>query len=177
MFTDLSYLGTDNLDLQVALDQKIEKSIAAVVTTSLAVGEILALVLSLLLPEFQFNAANNKGTPVSRDPAALIAKYSDPLVFTGSIRVRTSHEILRITSFLQRNTQKLKVPFFVLRGTADTVTDPDAFFKLYQESPSEGKSIKILPGYLHDLLFEPEREHIKVKRVLLDTRSQSWNFV
>ncbi|GJR51855.1 RNA-directed DNA polymerase, eukaryota, reverse transcriptase zinc-binding domain protein [Tanacetum coccineum] len=134
MFTDL-LLGTDNLDLQVALDQKIEKSIAAVVTTSLAVGGqtshpiflILALVLSLLLPEFQFNAANNKGTPVSHDPGALIAKYSDPLVFTGSIRVRTSHEILRITSFLQRNTQKLKVPFFVLRGTADTVTDPDAF--------------------------------------------------
>ncbi|GKC63632.1 alpha/beta hydrolases superfamily protein [Tanacetum coccineum] len=124
-------------------------------------GVILAPVLSLLLPKFQLSAANKKGTPVSRDPAALIAKYSDPLVYTGSIRVRTGHEILRITSFLQRNTRNLKVPFFVLHVTADTVTNPDATFKLYQEAPSEDKSIKLLPGYLHDLLFEPEREEIK----------------
>ncbi|GKA20456.1 alpha/beta hydrolases superfamily protein, partial [Tanacetum coccineum] len=152
-----------------ALDPKIEKSIAGVVATSPAVGVqpshpiflILAPVLSLLLPKFQLSAANKKGTPVSRDPAALIAKYSDPLVYTGSIRVRTGHEILRITSFLQRNTRNLKVPFFVLHVTADTVTDPDATFKLYQEAPSEDKSIKLLPGYLHDLLFEPEREEIK----------------
>nr|GEV24279.1 monoglyceride lipase-like [Tanacetum cinerariifolium] len=80
--------------LKAALDPKIEKSIAGVVATSPAVGVqpshpiflILAPVLSLLLPKFQLSAANKKGTPVSRDPAALIAKYSDPLVYTGSIR-------------------------------------------------------------------------------------------
>ncbi|KAK9063088.1 hypothetical protein SSX86_016958 [Deinandra increscens subsp. villosa] len=123
--------------------------------------QILAPVFSLLLPKFQFSAANKKGTPVSRDPAALVAKYSDPLVYTGSIRVRTGNEILRITSYLQQNSRKLKVPFFVLHGTADTVTDPEASLKLYEEASSEDKSIKLLPGYLHDLLFEPEREEIK----------------
>lgn len=123
--------------------------------------QILAPLFSLLLPKFQFSAANKKGTPVSRDPEALVAKYSDPLVYTGSIRVRTGHEILRITSYLQRNTRKLKVPFFLLHGTADTLTDPDASLKLFEEASSEDKSIKLLPGYLHDLLFEPEREEIK----------------
>ncbi|KAI3802351.1 hypothetical protein L1987_30482 [Smallanthus sonchifolius] len=154
--------------LKAALDPKVEKSIAGVVLTSPAVGVqpshpiflILAPVFSLLLPKFQFSAANKKGTAVSRDPAALVAKYSDPLVYTGSIRVRTGHEILRITSYLQQNTRKLKVPFFVLHGTADTVTDPDASLKLYEEASSEDKSIKLLPGYLHDLLFEPEQEEI-----------------
>ncbi|KAI3517851.1 hypothetical protein L1887_17072 [Cichorium endivia] len=155
--------------LKAALDPKVEKSITGIVLTSPAVGVqpshpiflVLAPVFSFLLPKFQFSAANKKGTAVSRDPEALIAKYSDPLVYTGSIRVRTGHEILRITSFLQRNLQKLKVPFFVLHGTADTVTDPNASIKLYEEASSEDKSIKLLPGYLHDLLFEPEREEIK----------------
>ncbi|KAK9063091.1 hypothetical protein SSX86_016961 [Deinandra increscens subsp. villosa] len=125
--------------LKAVLDPKVEKSIAGVVLTSPAVGVqpshpiflILAPVFSLLLPKFQFSAANKKGTPVSRDPAAL------------------------------QNSRKLKVPFFVLHGTADTVTDPEASLKLYEEASSEDKSIKLLPGYLHDLLFEPEREEIK----------------
>ncbi|CAH1430092.1 unnamed protein product [Lactuca virosa] len=155
--------------LKAALDPKVEKSVSGIVLTSPAVGVqpshpiflILAPLFSLLLPKFQLSAANKKGTAVSRDPEALVAKYSDPLVYTGSIRVRTGHEILRITSFLQRNIQKLKVPFFVLHGTADTVTDPDASLKLYKEASSEDKSISLLPGYLHDLLFEPEREEIK----------------
>lgn len=98
--------------------------------------------------------------PVSRDPEALVAKYSDPLVYTGSIRVRTGYEILRISTYLQKNLNKLNVPFFVLHGTADTVTDPEGSRKLYEEASSMDKTIKLLDGFLHDLLFEPERDDI-----------------
>lgn len=98
--------------------------------------------------------------PVSRDPEALIAKYSDPLVCTGSLRVRTGYEILRITSYLQQNLRKLTVPFLVLHGTADSVTDPAASQKLYEEASSNDKTIKLYEGFSHDLLFEPEREDI-----------------
>ena len=98
--------------------------------------------------------------PVSRDPEALVAKYSDPLVYTGSLRVRTGYEILRITSYLQQNMNRLRVPFLVLHGTDDTVTDPKASQKLYDEAASTDKTIKLFEGLLHDLLFEPEREAI-----------------
>lgn len=97
---------------------------------------------------------------MSRDPEALIAKYSDPLVCTGPLRVRTGHEILRITSYLQQNLRKIKFPFFVLHGTADSVTDPVASQKLYVEASSTDKNIKLYDGFLHDLLFEPERDAI-----------------
>lgn len=122
--------------------------------------QVLAPIFSFLLPRYQISAANKKGRPVSRDPEALIAKYSDPLVYTGSIRVRTGYEILRITSYLQQNLRKLRVPFLVLHGTADTVTDPEASQKLYAEASSTDKTIKLFDGFLHDLLFEPEREAI-----------------
>lgn len=98
--------------------------------------------------------------PVSRDPDALVAKYTDPLVYTGSIRVRTGYEILRISSYLQRNLSRVQVPFLVLHGTADTVTDPEASRRLYEEACTAEKSIKLYKGFLHDLLFEPEQEEI-----------------
>lgn len=123
-------------------------------------SQVLAPVLSFFLPRYQFSAANKTGTSVSRDPEALVAKYSDPLVFTGSIRVKTGYEILRITAYLQQNLKRLTVPFLVLHGTADSITDPEASQKLYEEASSSDKTIRLLEGLLHDLLFEPERQEI-----------------
>ncbi|OVA20241.1 Alpha/beta hydrolase fold-1 [Macleaya cordata] len=120
----------------------------------------VAPIFSLVVPRFQFKGANKRGIPVSRDPAALMAKYSDPLVYTGPIRVRTGHEILRISSYLMRNIKSVSVPFLVLHGTADKVTDPLASQDLYNEAASTFKDIKLYDGFLHDLLFEPEREEI-----------------
>lgn len=120
----------------------------------------MAPIFSLVAPKFQFKGANKRGIPVSRDPAALITKYSDPLVYTGHIRVRTGHEILRMSSFLFRNLRSVTIPFFVLHGTADKVTDPLASLELYNEAASRLKDIKLYDGFLHDLLFEPEREEI-----------------
>ncbi|KAH6803291.1 alpha/beta-Hydrolases superfamily protein [Perilla frutescens var. frutescens] len=154
--------------LKAVLDPKVEKRVAGVVLTSPAVGvqpshpifAVLAPVFAFLLPRFQLSAANKMGVAVCRDPAALLAKYSDPLVFTGSIRVRTGYEILRITAFLQRNLSRLTVPFLVLHGTDDSVTDPEASRKLHREASSADKAIELYDGCLHDLLFEPEKEEV-----------------
>ncbi|EOA19413.1 hypothetical protein CARUB_v10001131mg [Capsella rubella] len=154
--------------LKAASSPSIENMLAGIVLTSPAlrvkpahpiVGAIAPL-FSLVAPRFQFKGANKRGIPVSRDPEALLAKYSDPLVYTGPIRVRTGHEILRITAYLTRNFKSVTVPFFVLHGTADKVTDPLASQDLYNQAPSVFKDIKLYDGFLHDLLFEPEREEV-----------------
>ncbi|XP_056170789.1 uncharacterized protein LOC130138979 [Syzygium oleosum] len=162
--------------LKAALDPKVEACISGVVLTSPAVGvqpshpiyTILAPIVSLLLPRYQVGAANKKGLVVSRDPEALVAKYSDPLVYTGSIRVRTGYEILRIASYLQQNLRKLRVPFLVLHGTADRVTDPDASVKLHKEASATDKTIRLLEGHLHDLLFEPEPEREAIMKEIIE---------
>uniref|UniRef100_A0A0D6R6U8 Serine aminopeptidase S33 domain-containing protein n=1 Tax=Araucaria cunninghamii TaxID=56994 RepID=A0A0D6R6U8_ARACU len=154
--------------LKAASHPDVEAMVEGVILTSPAlrvrpthpIFKAIAPVFSLLLPKFQFSGANKRGIPVSRDPAALTAKYSDPLVYTGPLRIRTGSEILRITAYLQRNLKKITVPFFVLHGTADKVTDPCASQDLYNEAASKHKAIKLYDGFLHDLLFEPEREDI-----------------
>ncbi|KAI4374468.1 hypothetical protein MLD38_012459 [Melastoma candidum] len=61
-----------------------------------------------------------------KDPDALVAKYSDPLVYTGHIRVRTGS------------------------------------VKLFEGASSADKTIELLEGHVHDLLFErePDRETV-----------------
>ncbi|KAL5721978.1 acylglycerol lipase [Ranunculus cassubicifolius] len=155
--------------LKVLMDPAIKALMKGAVLTSPAVRVkpshpilwVIAPIFAFLLPKYQFKSAMKKGLPVSRDPEALIAKYSDPLVYKGAIRVRTGSEILRLSSFLQQNLSKLTVPFLVLHGTSDTVTDPTASQLLHDEASSTDKSIKLYSGYLHDLLFEPEKEMIE----------------
>ncbi|MBA0831025.1 hypothetical protein Goarm_015516, partial [Gossypium armourianum] len=101
------------VDLAV-LDPKVEAQVAGIIMTSPAVAiqpthpivMALAPVISFLVPRYQITVANKKGRPVSRDPQALVEKYSDPLVYTGPLRVRTGCELLRITSYLQQNLRK-----------------------------------------------------------------------
>ncbi|KAL6985467.1 acylglycerol lipase [Sarracenia purpurea var. burkii] len=154
--------------LKAASFPHIEQMLEGIILTSPAlrvkpahpiVGAVAPL-FSLVAPRYQFKGANKRGIPVSRDPAALLAKYSDPLVYTGPMRVRTGHEILRISSHLLRNLKSVTIPFFVLHGTADKVTDPLASRDLYNEAASRFKDIKLYEGFLHDLLFEPEREEV-----------------
>ncbi|CAL9105701.1 unnamed protein product [Musa textilis] len=125
-----------------------------------AIVVAVAPIFSLVLPKFQFKGANKRGIPVSRDPAAMLAKYLDPLVYTGPIRVRTGHEILLLSSYLQQSMKSVTVPFLVLHGTADRVTDPLASQDLYNVAASRHKDIKLYEGFLHDLLFEPERDEV-----------------
>ncbi|OEL26623.1 Monoglyceride lipase [Dichanthelium oligosanthes] len=154
--------------LKASLYSHIREKLEGIILTSPAlrvkpahpiVGAV-APIFSLVAPKFQFKGANKRGIPVSRDPAALLAKYSDPLVYTGPIRVRTGHEILRISSYLLHNLKKVTIPFMVLHGTADRVTDPLASQDLYNEAASRHKDLRLYDGFLHDLLFEPERDEI-----------------
>ncbi|GJN23505.1 hypothetical protein PR202_gb11158 [Eleusine coracana subsp. coracana] len=122
--------------------------------------EVMAPVFALIAPRYQFTGSHRNGPPVSRDPEALKSKYTDQLVFTGSIRVRTGYEILRLTSFLQRHLHRIAVPMLVLHGADDMVTDPNGSRALYEQSSSADKSIKLYNGLLHDLLIEPEKERV-----------------
>jgi acylglycerol lipase len=97
---------------------------------------------------------------VCRDPAALVAKYTDPLVYTGPIRIRTGTEILRLSSYLLRRLTNVSIPLLVLHGSDDQVTDPKGSQELYDQASTKHKNIILYDGLLHDILFEPQKEEI-----------------
>ncbi|XP_052150712.1 uncharacterized protein LOC127769050 [Oryza glaberrima] len=154
--------------LKAMLDPEVDSCVEGIFLTSPAVRvqpahpiiKVMAPVFALIAPRYQFTASHRNGPPVSRDPEALKAKYSDQLVFTGSIRVRTGYEILRLTSYLQQHLHRITVPMLVMHGADDMVTDPQGSQKLYEEASSSDKSLNLYNGLLHDLLIEPEKEKI-----------------
>lgn len=154
--------------LKAVLDPEVETLISGIVLTSPAVRvqpahpviAVMAPIFALIAPRYQFTASHRNGPPVSRDPEALRAKYTDQLVFTGAIRVRTGYEILRLTSYLQQHLHRIAVPLLVMHGADDLVTDPRGSRALYERASSADKSLKLYDGLLHDLLIEPEKDKV-----------------
>ncbi|KAH9317427.1 hypothetical protein KI387_019196, partial [Taxus chinensis] len=64
-------------DVESILEGVILTSPALCVRPTHPIFGMITLVFSLFLPKFQFSGANKRGILVSRDPVALVAKYSD----------------------------------------------------------------------------------------------------
>ncbi|KAH8967338.1 hypothetical protein BDL97_03G073600 [Sphagnum fallax] len=163
--------------LKVASQPDMEKELQGVVVSSVAVkvkpahpviGAVAPL-FSVLLPRYQFRGANRR-LAVCRDPAALVAKYTDPLVYTGPIRIRTGTEILRLSSYLLRRLTNVSIPLLVLHGSDDQVTDPKGSQELYDQASTKHKNIILYDGNYNCPYLEERSNQGKVHPLCKEQR-------
>lgn len=57
--------------------------------------------------------------------------------------------------------EQVTLPFFVLHGETDTVTDPEVSRALYERASSKDKTIKLYPGMWHGLTSGEPDENIE----------------
>ncbi|KDP20918.1 hypothetical protein JCGZ_21389 [Jatropha curcas] len=88
----------------------------------------------------------------------------NPMRYRGKPRLGTVVELLRVTDYLSQRLCDVSIPFMVLHGNADVVTDPNVSRALYEESQSNDKTIKIYDGMMHSLLFGETDENIQIVR-------------
>lgn len=88
----------------------------------------------------------------------------NPMRYTGRPRLGTVMELLRATDYLSGKLKDVTIPFIVLHGSADLVTDPNVSRELYEEAKSEDKTIKIYEGMSHSLLFGELDENVELVR-------------
>lgn len=100
---------------------------------------------------------------VKVDHKKVIAQMN-PLRYRGKPRLGTVVELLRVTDILSRKLCDVELPFIVLHGSADVVTDPEVSRELYEEARSEDKSIKVFDGMMHSLLFGETDENVEIVR-------------
>lgn len=94
---------------------------------------------------------------------------SNPARYTGKPRLGTVVELLRATDHLSGSLSQITIPFLVLHGSADVVTDPAVSRELYDKAKSSDKSINIYEGMMHSLLFgETDHNIHKVRTDLLE---------
>lgn len=88
----------------------------------------------------------------------------NPMRYNGKPRLGTVVELLRVTDYLHSRLSDVSLPFIVLHGSADAVTDPGVSLALYQTAKSEDKKIKIYDGMMHSLMFGETDENVALVR-------------
>ncbi|XP_021726388.1 caffeoylshikimate esterase-like [Chenopodium quinoa] len=88
----------------------------------------------------------------------------NPLRYNGKPRLGTVIELLRVTDYLSQKLKDVTIPFIVLHGEADVVTDPDVSRALYEAAASDDKTIKIYEGMVHSMLFGETDENVEIVR-------------
>ncbi|URE27073.1 Monoglyceride lipase [Musa troglodytarum] len=76
---------------------------------------------------------------------------SNPYCYKGRPRLKTAHEVLMVSLDIEKNLSQVSLPFLVVHGGDDIVTDPSVSRLLYETASSEDKTLKLYPGMWHAL--------------------------
>jgi alpha-beta hydrolase superfamily lysophospholipase len=118
----------------------------------------VAGVLSRLAPNL--GVVRLDAEAVSRDPEVVRAYRTDPLNYMGRLRARTGAEILNSVRTLGPRVAKLRLPLYVLQGTADRLVPPAATDWLEQHASMPDLTVRRLEGLFHEPHNEPEQDAV-----------------
>lgn len=96
----------------------------------------------------------------SRDPLVIAESKKDPLIYHGNGPARTAKELLKALGQIEEKMPEVDVPFIVLHGDKDVITNPDGSRQLFAKAKATDKTIQIYEGLFHDLLHEPEKDRV-----------------
>ncbi|RWW81512.1 hypothetical protein BHE74_00010084 [Ensete ventricosum] len=87
---------------------------------------------------------------------------SNQYCYKGKPRLKTAHELLLASLDIEQNLHQVSLPFLVLHGGDDIVTDPSISKLLYETASSEDKTFKLYPGMWHALTSGEPPENINL---------------
>ncbi|CAL4963900.1 unnamed protein product [Urochloa decumbens] len=113
-----------------------------------------------------------------KDPAKRDKIRKNKLIYQDKPRLKTALEMLRTSMYIEDSLSQVNLPFFVLHGEADTVTDPEVSRALYERASSADKTIKLYPGMWHGLTAGEPDDNVEAIFsdivAWLNDRSRSW---
>nr|CAB3461706.1 unnamed protein product [Digitaria exilis] len=120
-------------------------------------GESMGGAVALLL---------HRKDPAFWDGAVLVAPMckirKNKLIYQDKPRLKSALELLRTSRDVEDNLQEVRMPFLVLHGEDDKVTDPEVSRALYQRSASTDKTIKLYQGMWHGLTAGEPDENVEL---------------
>ena len=153
--------------LVAAYALKYQPETAGVIVSSPAIkpaegtSMILIAISSLVSKYFpRVKALQLDAEKISRIPAEVEKYLNDPLVYTEAIPARTGYELLQMMRFIQENASKFSLPFLLMHGTDDGLTNPKGSELLFEKAKSLDKTLRIFPGGYHELINDLDREEV-----------------
>ncbi|KAJ3680839.1 hypothetical protein LUZ60_015328 [Juncus effusus] len=118
--------------------------------------------LSSIIPTWQIIPANDVIDLAYKSPEKRQEIRSNPYCYKGRPRLKTGDEMLEVTLDLEKNLDKVSLPFLVVHGAADKVTDPSISKLLYESASSEDKKFNLYPEMWHALTSGEPIENINL---------------
>ncbi|ERN17024.1 hypothetical protein AMTRI_Chr02g222600 [Amborella trichopoda] len=132
-----------------------------------------------IIPKWKIVPTKDVIDSAFKDPVKREEVRNNKLIYQDKPRLKTALEMLRTSMDLEDRLQEVTMPFLVLHGEADTVTDPSVSQALFDNAMSLDKTMKLYPGMWHALTTgEPDSNaEIVFKDIILwlDDRSISSN--
>lgn len=101
-----------------------------------------------------------KNEDFSRDPAAVQALNADPLTRGEVQPAKTVAALVRADERMRREFSTIKLPVFIMHGTADKATVPAGSQFFYDTVGSTDKTLRLYPDHFHDLLNDVGKESV-----------------
>ena len=101
-----------------------------------------------------------KNEDFSREPAAVQALNSDPLIHNEVQPAATVAALVRADERLEKEFPLIKLPVFILHGTVDKATVPKGSQFFYDTVGSADKQLKLYEGHFHDLLNDTGKDAV-----------------
>ncbi|MCE7057005.1 lysophospholipase [Algoriphagus sp. AGSA1] len=120
--------------------------------------KVISGVVSRYLPRLK--ALKLNANKISRIPEEVSSYLSDPLIYTQAIPARTGYELLQIMKYIQENAESFSLPFLLIHGSADELTNPHGSELLFEKAASSDKTLKIFSGGYHELVNDLDREEV-----------------
>lgn len=118
----------------------------------------LARVAPRVAPRASFRTGLDAGA-LSHDPEVVGRYRSDPLVHDRITPMANRATFERGEEFIGRAAE-LKVPFLLLHGAEDRLSDPEGSRRFFARATAPGRAFKIYPGLYHEIFNEPEQEQV-----------------
>ncbi|XP_020252070.1 caffeoylshikimate esterase-like [Asparagus officinalis] len=87
---------------------------------------------------------------------------NNPYCYKGKPRLKTGHELLMVSLDIEKNLNQVSLPFMIVHGGDDTVTDPSVSQSLYETASSKDKTFKLYPKMWHALTSGESQENINL---------------
>lgn len=118
----------------------------------------LGSLASLVLPSQTVKSTLNAEW-LSHDTAVVEAYSRDPLVF-GTVTLGWFREVRRAQEETFERANEVRLPVLFLLGDADRVADWQRSKAVFEQLGSAEKSLKVYPGFFHEVLNEIGREQV-----------------
>ncbi|XP_010554568.1 PREDICTED: caffeoylshikimate esterase [Tarenaya hassleriana] len=118
--------------------------------------------LSRLIPTWKIVPGNDIIDVAFKEPKVRQQVRENKYCYKGKPRLKTAHELLRVSLDLEKNLQEISMPFIVLHGEDDKVTDKSISKLLYDVASSSDKTFKLYEKMWHGLLYGEPPENTEI---------------